>query len=350
MIFREIEETDAKVFTEFKKQIAQETQNTLIYPEAPFLKVELEAKRLLEQKNNPYIYNLGVFDQDKMVGYLNFRVPMAQHPWVKHVGSFGMMVLKDYWGQGIGQKLLKAMEQQADKLGISRIEATVRQDNQRALHLYLKNGYQIEGTKTSMAYINNSFQDEIMIAKLLKQKPWKPDSIETNRLLLRPLKLSDAPSIFEYTKRPEVSKYTTWQPHTSIKDTEDFILNFAFKNYQQQKIAPLGITLKSNPETVIGTVDCGWYSKRHKVMELAYALHSELWGQGYTTEACQGLIQYCLNTTDVVRIQARCISEHKASRRVMEKVGMTYEGTLKSFMEKNNKRWDLDILALIRES
>ena len=119
-------------------------------------------------------------------------------------------------------------------------------------------------------------------------------------------------------------------------------------NYQKQKIAPLAVTLKTNPEKVIGTVDCGWVNKSNKVMELAYALHSKHWGQGITTEACQGLMNYCFKNTNVARIQARCHSQHKASRRVMEKLGMQHEGTLKSSIEKNGQRWDMDLLAITR--
>ncbi|MCH2533150.1 MAG: GNAT family N-acetyltransferase [Bdellovibrionales bacterium] len=348
MIFKELQPSDAKEFLQFKKQIALETQNTLIYPEAPFLNEEAELKRIHEQQSNNSIYNLCAFEDNKVIGYLNFRIPIANHPWVKHVGTFGMMVLKEYWRKGIGTQLLQAMEKRAHELNITRIEATVRQDNQRALNLYLKHGYKIEGTKASAAFINDAYQDEIMIAKVLNQETWKPDVIETKRLTLRPLELSDALAIYQYTQKPEVSKYTTWQPHKSIKDTEAFILNFVFPNYQKQKIAPLGVTIKTDPKTVIGTVDCGWVSKHNKVMELAYALDSQYWGQGYTTEACRGLIDYCFHNTNVARIQARCHSDHKASRRVMEKVGMKYEGTLKSAIEKNHQRWDLDLMALTR--
>lgn len=47
-----------------------------------------------------------VFDEKSLISILNFRVHMHDHPWVKHVGEFGMAVLKDYWGQGIGRELL----------------------------------------------------------------------------------------------------------------------------------------------------------------------------------------------------------------------------------------------------
>lgn len=348
MNYRELVPSDAKAFLEFKKQIAQETQNTLLCPEVPFLSEEEQSKNILNQINNQSIYNLCVFDNKKMVGYLNFRIPFYQHPWVKHLGSFGMMVLKDYWGQGIGTKLLMLMEDYAKNLKVNRIEASVRVSNENALRLYQKNGYSIEGTKVSAAYIDSSYHDEFIIAKLLNSEPWNPPTIISDRLILRPLSFKDVPYIFEYTQLPEVSKYTTWQPHTSTKDVEDFILNFAFPSYQNQNIAPLGIVLKADPKRVIGTVDCAWVNKSNKVMELAYALHSKHWGQGIATEACLALIKYCFENTNVVRIQGRCHHKHKASRRVMEKVGMTYEGTLKSLIEKNSERWDLDLLAIIR--
>lgn len=334
MVFKQLQPSHSNEFLKFKKQIAQETQNTLLYPEAPFLNEKDELERIKQQSENKNIYNLCAFDNDQIVGYLNFRVPMAQHPWVKHVGSFGMMVLKPYWGQGIGTKLLAYMEEQAQKLNVTRIEASVRISNTQALRLYKKNGYTVEGTKQSSAFINDSFQDEYIIAKILNKTPWLPPTIESERLVLRPITFDDAESIFEYTQLTEVSKYTTWFPHKSLKDTEDFILDYVLPNYQKQNIAPLAVTLKEEPQKVIGTVDCGWVSRSRKVMGLAYALHSKHWGQGIITEASQALIDYCFKNTDVARIQAHCHNEHKASRRVMEKVGMQYEGTLKSFIGK----------------
>lgn len=111
-----------------------------------------------------------MFDEDKIVGSLQFRVSIPDHSWVKHIGEFGMLVLKDYWNQGIGKKLLRIMDNYALQSGFVRIESKVRCNNERGIILYLKNGYKIEGIREKGAFIENKFVNEYFIAKLLDQK------------------------------------------------------------------------------------------------------------------------------------------------------------------------------------
>ena len=78
-----------------------------------------------------------------------------------------MAISQAYWGQGIGTRLLRAMEAHARKCGITRIEAEVRVANDRGVSLYTKNGFKIEGRREKAALIDGTFVDEFFIAKLL---------------------------------------------------------------------------------------------------------------------------------------------------------------------------------------
>ncbi|MGZ3782876.1 MAG: GNAT family N-acetyltransferase [Pseudobdellovibrionaceae bacterium] len=178
-------------------------------------------------------------------------------------------------------------------------------------------------------------------------KLWKPPTLETSRLVLRPIELTDAESIFEYAKNPNVCKYTLWEAHQSVEDSLKYIQEYVFGYYSRGVPEPLGITLKEAPQKVIGTVGCFWTSKLSKSMELAYAIGEEYWGQGLVAEASQVLMDYCFKEFSVKRIQARCKTENSASARVMEKVGMTYEGTLKSAIFHRNKFWDMHYYAKV---
>lgn len=157
---------DAEALQSFFYQSALDTTHTLHYKEKniPVSKLQERSKQALE---SPGDLCLGVFDSGKIIGQLFFRVPYPEHPWVKHIGEFGMTVLKDYWGQGIGSALLEQMESFAKTIGVTRIEARVRSSNERGIALYKKSGYQIEGNRKKAALINGSFEDEFYIAKLL---------------------------------------------------------------------------------------------------------------------------------------------------------------------------------------
>lgn len=186
-----------------------------------------------------------------------------------------------------------------------------------------------------------------MEPEMLKKETWQPPTLETARLVLRPIALTDSNSIFEYAKNSNVSKFTLWEPHLTLEDSLDYIKNYILPYYAEGVPEPFGITLKEQPEKVIGTVGCFWTSKQSKAMELAYALSEQHWGKGLVAEAAQTVSDYCFKEFSLKRIQARCKTENIASARVMQKIGMSFEGTLKSSIFHRDKFWDMHYYAKI---
>ena len=351
IIFRHIAHEEAEIFLKFREQVPHDSNNTMQYVGMSFPSLEETAKRLATQLEDKNILNIGAFDSGKIVGYLNFRMLNSEHPWVQHLGQFGMMILKEYWGQGIGKKLLELQETHAKAQGISRIEAMVRVKNERGVKLYEHNGYKIEGTRRRAAKIDGEFFDEYFIAKILDDQNlnWKPPVLKTDRLILRPIELTDADSIFAYAKNPNVSRFTLWEVHQSTQDSLNYIKDYIFDYYSQGVPEPFGIALKENPQKIIGTVGCFWNSKSAKAMELAYAIAEEYWGRGITAEASKTVMNYCFEEFGLRRIQARCKVENLGSRRVIEKVGMNFEGTLKSAIFHRERYWDMHYFAKVIE-
>lgn len=178
---------------------------------------------------------------------------------------------------------------------------------------------------------------------------WQPPTLETSRLILRPLKLSDAESIFDYAKNPTISKYTLWEAHKTVDESLGYIKDYAFNYYSKGSPEPLGIVLKECPEKVIGTVGCFWVSQNNRCMELAYALSEKHWGQGIMVEAATAMMDYCFKEFKLKRIQAHYKSENTQSGRVMEKIGMLYEGNLKSAKFHRDRFWDMIVYAKVVE-
>lgn len=176
----------------------------------------------------------------------------------------------------------------------------------------------------------------------------KIPTLLTDRLLLRPISAEDAPAIFAYAQNPNVSRYTLWEPHQSLRDTEAFIHDYILSNYDEGMPEPLGVCLKGDGGKLIGTVGCFWVDKSAKYMELAYAYAEDYWGQGIAVEAARAILDYCFKEPGAQRIQARCKKENSASSRVMQKLGMKYEGTLRSAVYHREKFWDMDYYALLR--
>lgn len=349
IIFRHCDVGDVASFLEFQPKIAAETTHTLqvvgSLPDPEKVRANWEA-----WKPDPVALRLGAFHENRLVAQLPFNLrQQPPHPWRMHVGYFGMMVLQEFWGEGLGRRMLEIMEVHAKKVGITKIEAYVRTKNERGLRLYTRMGYEIEGTHRGGSLIDGELCDEHAIAKFLdKDDSWQPPRLETERLLLRPLEIADAPAIFEYAKEPNVSRYTLWEPHRSVKDSESYILDYALPKYRQQVPEPWGIALKSEPGKIIGTVGCFWVSRAAKSMELAYALAEPHWGKGLVAEACRPVVDYVFKEYGLVRVQARCKAENAASARVMEKLGMQQEGTLRKALEHRGRWWDMRVYAVVR--
>jgi len=176
---------------------------------------------------------------------------------------------------------------------------------------------------------------------------WRPPPVETERLLLRGREPSDVESIFRYASDPEVTPYMAWNTARDLGDTWDFLDGLTAHNYEHEEL-DYGLALRSAPATLIGGVGVYWHPRAHHVMELGYVLAKEHWGQGYVPEAARALIQYAFRTTNVQRIYAPIFAENAKSRRAAEKIGLRFEGVLRSSVEFRGRRWDQAIYAILR--
>lgn len=92
---------------------------------------------------------------------------LERNPRMRHVGSVGLFVHTDYQNMGVGSALLKTLLDLADNwLMLVRVELTVFADNERAIHLYEKLGFEKEGLKRMTTVRNGKYADEYMMARL----------------------------------------------------------------------------------------------------------------------------------------------------------------------------------------
>jgi len=176
---------------------------------------------------------------------------------------------------------------------------------------------------------------------------WRPPVIETERLLLRGREPEDAEAIFRYASDPDVTPYMAWERSRSLEDVWDFLDGLTAFNYEQEEL-DYGIALRSAPEELVGGVGVYWRPRAHRVMDLGYVLAKEHWGQGYVPEAVRALIRYAFRTTNVQRIYAPIFADNAKSRRVAEKIGLRFEGVLRSSVEFRGERRDEAIYAILR--
>ncbi|MDO6448413.1 GNAT family protein [Oceanobacillus profundus] len=171
--------------------------------------------------------------------------------------------------------------------------------------------------------------------------------IETERLILRKITKPDVPDMYAYCSDPEVTRFVTWNPHQSLADTEAFV-EFILNNYKKKSLAPWGMEYKKTGK-IIGTVDLASWNPTHQSAEIAYCIHQDYWGCGLTTEAAKSVIAFGFSNMDLIRIQARCFVANIGSERVMEKLGMTFEGIVRKGMLVKGKHEDLKLYSILKE-
>jgi ribosomal-protein-alanine N-acetyltransferase len=177
---------------------------------------------------------------------------------------------------------------------------------------------------------------------------WEPPTLTTERTLLRPLTEDDAPAVFAYASNPKLTRFTLWETHLTLDDSLAFARDYARSRLFEHVPEPLGLCLRSDPATVIGSVGCFWASRPNATMELGYALGEPHWGRGLVAEASRALLTYVFANYPVERVQARVVRENDASARVLAKLGFTYEGTLRHSLQRRGRAWDVQYYAVLR--
>jgi ribosomal-protein-alanine N-acetyltransferase len=181
----------------------------------------------------------------------------------------------------------------------------------------------------------------------LDEISWRPPRIETARLLLRGYESSDAQAIYEYASDPKVTPYMAFDRAQSLDSI------YAFLNTRAERYAECAldyvITERHDPSLAIGGMGLYWHSKPHRVMEIGYILSSRCWGRGYVPEAGRALIAHGFQTTPAERIFAPIFAPNQKSRRAAEKMGLSFEGILRSVSEHQGRRWDEAVYAVLRD-
>lgn len=174
----------------------------------------------------------------------------------------------------------------------------------------------------------------------------KSPKIETDRLILRHMKLSDAKDMYDYAQRSEVTRYLLWAPHESLEYTRSYLKQVE-RCYRQGTFHDFGVILKEN-NRLIGTCGFARIDEPNATAEAGYVLNPDYWGNGIATEALSAVIALGFEKKGFNRIESRYMVDNQASRRVMEKSGMTFEGVLRQSIFVRDGYEDIGVCSILR--
>lgn len=170
--------------------------------------------------------------------------------------------------------------------------------------------------------------------------------VETERLTLRKMRMSDGPDVYRYARDPEVARHVLWEAHKSLWETRSYI-RYLLYQYRNGEPGSWAIVLKETGK-VVGTVGYMSYSPDNSTVEIGYSLAREQWGKGLMTEALTAVIAETFRTLKLHRIEAMHFTDNPASGRVMAKCGMQHEGHMRQRICCKGVFRDVEMWAILR--
>jgi|SRR5581483_4969284 RimJ/RimL family protein N-acetyltransferase len=169
----------------------------------------------------------------------------------------------------------------------------------------------------------------------------------TARLILRPFTLDDAPRVQMLAGARQVAEMTGHMPHPYPDGAaEEWIYSHAAE-WKRGEGVTFAIARRDNGE-LIGAIGLTIHPA-HRRAEMGYWLGVPYWNQGYMTEAARAVLQFAFETLHLNRVYASHFRRNPASGRVMQKIGMTYEGTLRRHFVRWDKVEDLVYYGILAE-
>lgn len=151
-----------------------------------------------------------------------------------------------------------------------------------------------------------------------------PERIETDRLVLRRWRLADADDVLAYAADPKWSRFLPIPKPYERRHAEEAVAQWVLKDWSTNPDWTLEIAGRAS-----GGINLR-INHQHRNAEMGYALARRYWGRGYMTEAARAVIATAFaSIPELVRVQAGANSRNKASIRVMEKLAMRHEGTIR---------------------
>jgi ribosomal-protein-alanine N-acetyltransferase len=171
-------------------------------------------------------------------------------------------------------------------------------------------------------------------------------TLETERLLLRPLTNVDLEFVFQHFSDPDVNRYLLdEEPITMREQAQDIIDFYALPEGKPYK---RWVIVNKTDLRAMGTCGYHQWQKVHHRAEIGYDLEKASWKQGIMTEALQAMLQYGFEHMALNRIEALVYLENDASVRLLERLGFQKEGLLRQYFRRNDTYYDHLLLSLLK--
>lgn len=171
--------------------------------------------------------------------------------------------------------------------------------------------------------------------------------LTTPRLLLRALQMHQAQVLFTLANGPKIADNTANIPAPyTLETAQDFIAGIADK-YRTGELLNLGMHVRGTDE-LVGMVSLR-NNARHRYGHLGGWVAAHCRNRGYAAEAASAVMDFGFEALGLQRVGSQCFARNKESARVMEKIGLRYEGCMRQAFLKNGVYEDMLGFATVRD-
>lgn len=171
-------------------------------------------------------------------------------------------------------------------------------------------------------------------------------SLDTDRLRLRAFEMTDVPEVSRLAGDRAIAATTQNIPHPYETDMAEKWIARHQPAFESGEATSFAIIARES-DALLGAIGIH-VRQEHRCGEIGYWIGKPYWGRGYATEAGHAVLLYGFEQLDLNRILARYFSENLQSGRVMEKLGMKYEGLLRQHVRKWGAFVDVVIWGILR--
>ena len=171
-------------------------------------------------------------------------------------------------------------------------------------------------------------------------------TLQTPRLTLRSLEVSDDADVFAVFSDPMVMRYWDGAVMKTREDAMKYI-DHIHHGFRRRELFQWGIADRET-SAVLGTCTLTHFSPIHERAEIGFAIRQERWGQGLGSEAVAAVVAFAFEKLNLHRIEADVDPRNERSLRVVERLGFRREGHIRERYYINGERQDAVILGLLR--
>ncbi|MEP0827818.1 MAG: GNAT family N-acetyltransferase [bacterium] len=171
--------------------------------------------------------------------------------------------------------------------------------------------------------------------------------LEGNNIYLRPVRPSDAESIYRYARHREISRYTYVPYPYRLEDSYAFLKSL--RRWRKKGTSEVFGIIDKSSHRLLGLIGMHRIDRVNRRVEIGYWLGKEHWGKGFTSDAVRLVVRYAFKDMKLQKVVARVWHPNIASAKLLQKCGFKLEGRLRRQTFRNNRWYDELMFGILKQ-